>query len=55
MFAAQPWHWWIGIVLFAMGVLAILAIVVGYVYKVVMPAVPGRGQQVQQPESGQKT
>ncbi len=55
MFAAQPWDWWIGVVLFAMGVLAILAIVVGYVYKVVMPQYPRRGQQVQQPESRQKT
>jgi hypothetical protein len=55
MFAAQPWDWWIAMVLFGMGVLAILAIVVGYVYKVVMPQYPRRGQQVQQPESRQKT
>ena len=55
MFAAQLWDCWIGVVLFAMGVLAILAIVVGYVFKVVTPQYPRRGQQVQQPESRQKT
>jgi membrane protein implicated in regulation of membrane protease activity len=55
MFAAQPWDWWIGLVLFAAGALAILGLVVGYVYKVVSPQYPRRGQQVQQAESEQKT
>lgn len=55
MLAAQPWDWWIGVVLFAVGVLAILALVVGYLYKVVRPQYPPRGQQVQQAESAQKT
>ena len=56
MFAAQPWDWWIGVILFAMGVLLVLAVVVGYLYKVVMPQYPHRGQQVlEQPESRQKT
>jgi membrane protein implicated in regulation of membrane protease activity len=55
MFAAQPWDWWIAMVLFATGVLAILALVIGYLYKVVRPQYPGRGQQVQQAESTQKT
>ena len=39
-----------------MGVLLVLAVVVGYLYKVVMPQYPRRGQQVlEQPESRQKT
>jgi formate-dependent nitrite reductase membrane component NrfD len=55
MFAAEPWDWWIGVVLFAMGVIGVLAVVVGYLYKVVLPQYPRRGQQVEQPESRQKT
>jgi membrane protein implicated in regulation of membrane protease activity len=51
MFAAQPWDWWIAMVLFATGVLAIVALVIGYLYKVVRPQYPSRGQQA---ESTQK-
>ena len=40
--------------LFVAGFLAILGLVVGYVYKVVSPQYPPRGQQVQA-ESEQKT
>ena len=47
MLAAQPWDWWIALVLFVAGALAILAFVVGYLYKVVMPQYPPRGQRVQ--------
>jgi membrane protein implicated in regulation of membrane protease activity len=54
MFAAQPWDWWIAMVLFATGVLAIVALVIGYLYKVVRPQYPSRGQQLQQAESTQK-
>jgi membrane protein implicated in regulation of membrane protease activity len=54
MLAAQPWDWWIALVLFVAGALAILAFVVGYLYKVVMPQYPRRGQRVQA-DSQQKT
>ena len=40
IFAAPVWHWWISVVLTASAVLMVLAIVVGYVVKVVMPRYP---------------
>ena len=53
MLAAQPWDWWIALVLTALGVIAILAVVIGYLYKVVSPQYPRRGQVVQ-PQSQNK-
>lgn len=42
MFAAEIWHWWIGLILTIAGVLAVLQVVVGYVRKVVAPQYPKR-------------
>lgn len=42
MFAAEIWHWWIGLILAIAGVLAVLQVVVGYVRKVVAPQYPKR-------------
>jgi formate-dependent nitrite reductase membrane component NrfD len=47
MYAAQPWDWWIALVLFVAGVAAVIALVVGYLMKVVAPQYPRRGQQRQ--------
>jgi hypothetical protein len=47
MFAAQPWDWWIAVLLFAAGVLGVLAVVFGYVYKIVRPQYPTRAQRQQ--------
>ena len=46
--AAQPWDWWIAVELTLAGVGAVLALVFGYLYKVVAPQYPRRGQQRQQ-------
>ena len=48
MFAAQPWDWWIALVLFVAGVGALLALVVGYFAKVVSPQFPRRNQRQRQ-------
>src|SRR6266540_4534320 len=42
MFAAEPWDWWIALVLFIAGVVGVLALVVGYFAKVVAPQYPRR-------------
>jgi hypothetical protein len=47
MYAAQPWDWWIALVLFIAGAGACVALVVGYLVKVVAPQYPRRGQRVQ--------
>ena len=42
MIAANPWHWWIGVVLALGGVGAVLSVVAGYVSKVSGSRYPGR-------------
>jgi hypothetical protein len=50
MFASlQGWDWWLGLVLFVAGVLAVIALAVGYFVKVVAPQYPSRSQRHQQP------
>jgi formate-dependent nitrite reductase membrane component NrfD len=48
MFAAQPWDWWIGLVLFIAAIAAVVALVIGYLAKVVAPQYPRRNQRQQQ-------
>ncbi len=38
--AAQPWHWWLALPLAALGVLALIAAIVGYLVKVTAPKYP---------------
>ena len=45
MLAAEIWHWWIGLILTAVGGLAVLQVVVGYLRKVVAPQHPKRRQR----------
>ena len=42
MFAAEIWHWWLGIILTVAGAGAVLNVVVGYLKKVVAPQYPKR-------------
>lgn len=39
---AVVWHFWIAVALVVPAILAILGIIAGYVYKVVMPRYPKR-------------
>ncbi len=43
--AAQDWHYWIAVVLTAVGILMVLGVVVGYLAKVVAPRYPSRDQK----------
>lgn len=45
MLAAYVWHWWIGIVLFVVGVGSVLGLAVQYLTKVTASKYPGRRQQ----------
>ena len=45
--AAQEWHWWIAVVLTPLAILQVLAVVVGYFFKVVYPRYPKRYQKRQ--------
>jgi hypothetical protein len=45
MFAAQPWHFWLGLVLLVAGVGAVLQAVVGYVVKVTGSKHPPKHRQ----------
>jgi formate-dependent nitrite reductase membrane component NrfD len=47
MFAANVWHWWIGLVLLFAGIGAIVSVAVGYVAKVSASRYPGRRQRQQ--------
>ncbi|MFM8268399.1 MAG: hypothetical protein ACKOA2_10305 [Ilumatobacteraceae bacterium] len=42
MFAANVFHWWLGVILTVVGILASVALVAGYLKKVVSPQYPGR-------------
>ena len=45
MLAAYVWHWWIGVALFLVAVLAVLSLVVGYLKQVQAPQYARRRQQ----------
>jgi hypothetical protein len=45
LLAAEVWHYWIGVAIAAATVLTVLAVVVGYLVKVVAPQYPKRGQR----------
>lgn len=41
---AWLWHVWIGVILFAVSILAVVGLLGGYVKKVVSPQFPGKRQ-----------
>ena len=45
MLAANVWHWWIGVVLSAVGVLTVVAAGAGYLKQVSSTRYPGRRQR----------
>jgi hypothetical protein len=45
LLAAEVWHFWIGVAVAAATVLTVLAMVVGYLMKVVAPQYPKRTQR----------
>jgi hypothetical protein len=45
LLAAEVWHYWIGVAIAAATILTVLALVVGYLVKVVAPQYPKRGQR----------
>jgi hypothetical protein len=45
MFAAEIWHWWIGVILVAVAILATLALVGGYLKNVTAKQYPNRRQR----------
>ena len=47
MFLGVIWHQWIGVVLVAVSILAVLGLVVSYLKNVTAKQYPGRGQQRQ--------
>ena len=44
MLAANIWHWWIGVVLTAVGVLTVVMLVAGYLKQVTATRYPNRRQ-----------
>jgi len=45
MLAAEIWHWWIGVVLVGVGILATVSLIVGYLKNVTAKQYPNRRQQ----------
>lgn len=45
MFAAVPWHWWLGAGLLIAGIGAVASLVVGYLGKVEAQKHPSRAQR----------
>ena len=45
MLAAEVWHWWIAVVLFAVSVLAVLGLVVSYLKNITATRYPNRRQR----------
>ena len=43
----EPWHWWLGVVFTIATVATVLAMVGGYLSKVVRPQYPSRRQRSQ--------
>ena len=42
---AEIFHWWLGVILTVVSVLAIFGVVAGYLKKVVSPQYPGKRQK----------
>jgi len=42
---ANIWHWWVGVLLFAVVALALVGLIGGYVKKVVAPQYPTKRQR----------
>jgi hypothetical protein len=42
LFAGEVWHYWIAVPLIASGILLVIALVVGYIVRVVAPRYPRR-------------
>ena len=49
MLAANVWHWWIGVALVLLAVLAVVALVGAYLKSVTAQQHPGRGQRSAHP------
>ena len=45
MLAAEIWHWWIGVVLVAVSVIAVLGLLVGYLKNISAKQYPSRRQR----------
>jgi hypothetical protein len=45
LLAAEVWHYWTGVAIAVVTILTVLAVVVGYLVKVVAPQYPKRGQR----------
>ena len=45
MLAAEIWHWWIGVILVAVGILAAVSLIAGYLKNVTAKQYPNRRQQ----------
>jgi hypothetical protein len=45
MLAAEIWHWWIGVILVFVGILAAISLVVGYLKNVTAKQYPNRRQR----------
>jgi hypothetical protein len=45
LLAAEIWHWWIGIILTVVGVLAVLGLVAQYLKTISSTRYPGRRQR----------
>lgn len=48
MFAANIWHWWIGVAMALVGVAAVLGLVVGYLKNVTAQRYPGGRREREQ-------
>ena len=47
LLATEVWHWWIGIILFAVSVLAVVGLVAGYLKNVTAQRYPNKRQRDQ--------
>jgi hypothetical protein len=45
MLAAEVWYWWIGVLMVALGILAVLGLVVQYLKNVTAKQYPNRRQR----------
>lgn len=51
--AARPWHYWLGVVVVATGMLLVLAIAIGYYRKVLVPLYQRRMAELEPPAQRQ--